>query len=275
MRTTPTARRLAPLCALVAVACAGRPPPPAARQEPVAAPPARPARLGDRVEVVRRIPHDPEAFTQGLTFFEGQLYESTGLNGRSSVRVLDATTGAVLRRREVDEAHFAEGLTVFGRRVFQLTYVTERCFVYDVDTLAPVTEHRYEGEGWGLTHDGRSLILSDGSDTLRFVDPETFAERRRVRVTDHGAPVDQLNELEMVDGELFANVWHSDHIARIDPATGDVRGYLELPFSRASLGLREREAVLNGIAYEPSTGRLLVTGKLWPWIFEIRLHGPA
>ena len=234
-----------------------------------AAPAVRPRRYTARV--VARVPHATEAFTQGLAFHEGALYESTGLRGRSSVRVLDPSTGAVTRRREVSDEHFAEGLTVLGGRVFQVTYQTHTCFVYDAATLAPVATHTYPGEAWGLTHDGRSLIMSDGTDTLRFLDPATFAERRSVRVTDRGAPLDQLNELEFVEGEVFANVWHHDRIARIAPLTGRVVAWIDLPFSRESLGLEEPEAVLNGIAYEPSTRRLLVTGKLWPVMFEIAL----
>lgn len=236
----------------------------------VALPPARSV-----ATVVARLPHATDAFTQGLAFHAGLLYESTGLHGHSSLRVIDPATGAVLRRRAVAAEHYAEGLTVLGGRVFQLTYQTHRCFVYDAETLEPVATHEYPGEGWGLTHDGRSLILSDGTDALRFVDPETFAERRRVRVTDGGAPLDQINELEMVEGELLANIWRSDRIARIDPASGRVLGWIELPFSRESLGLDEPEAVLNGIAYEPSTRRLLVTGKLWPAMFEVALSGGA
>lgn len=238
---------------------------------PVTAPAVTPtARFA--ADVVARIPHAPDAFTQGLEFYEGSLFESTGLYGRSTVRVLDPVTGSESRRRDVAPEHFAEGLTVFGRRIYQLTYETHRCFVYDAATLAPVAEHTYTGEGWGLTHDDRSLIMSDGTDTLRFIDPATFAVVRRVRVTDGGSPVTQINELEMVEGQVFANIWHGERIARIDPATGRVVGWIELPFSRDSLGLREPEAVLNGIAYEPSTRRLLVTGKLWPVIFEVRLR---
>jgi len=259
--------RLIALAIVVLSGCHRALPSPATQAAPVAAvvPAAPPTRYAARV--VARIPHDAEAFTQGLAFHEGALYESTGLRGRSSVRVLNATTGAVTRRRAVSDEHFAEGLTVLGDRVFQITYQTHTCFVYDAATLEPVATHTYPGEGWGLTHDGRSLIMSDGTDTLRFLDPTNFAERRLLRVTDHGAPVDQLNELEMVEGEVFANVWHHDRIARIDPLTGRVVAWIDLPFSRASQGLEEPEAVLNGIAYEPSTRRLLVTGKLWPAVF--------
>lgn len=230
----------------------------------------RPTRYTARV--VARVPHATEAFTQGLAFHEGALYESTGLRGRSSVRVLDPSTGAVTRRREVPDEHFAEGLTVLVGRVFQVTDQTHTCVVYDAATPgAGGHAHLNPGEAWGLTHDGHSLIMSDGPDTLRFLDPATFAERRSVRGTDHGAPVDQLNELEFVEGEVFANVWHHDRIARIAPLSGRVVAWIDLPFSRESLGLEEPEAVLNGITYEPSTRRLLVTGKLWPVMFEIAL----
>jgi glutaminyl-peptide cyclotransferase len=244
---------------LVASGCAATP----------RATPARPAQVMARV--VARLPHATDAFTQGLALHNGRLYESTGLLGHSSLRVVDVATGAVLRRVSVPAEHYAEGLTVLDGRVYQLTYQTHRCFVYDAETLALVAMHGYPGEGWGLTHDGRSLILSDGTDTLRVIDPESFAELRRVRVTDGGAAVDQINELEMVEGELLANVWRSDRIARIDPRSGRVLGWIALPFSRASLGLDEPEAVLNGIAYEPATRRIFVTGKLWPAMFEISL----
>lgn len=268
MTTTPLAARArSHLFALALLGCAAARPavlPAAVPAADATVAPGRPA-----VRVVARIPHAADAFTQGLAFHNGALYESTGLRGRSSLRVLDPAIGAITRRREVSDEHFAEGLTVFGGRIFQLTYLTNTCFVYDAATLEPVATHSYPGEGWGLTHDGRSLIMSDGTAELRFIDPDTFAERRRVRVTDGGAPVELLNELEMVEGELLANVWHDDRIARIDPSTGRVLGWIELPFSRESLGLDEPQAVLNGIAYEPSTRRLLVTGKLWPVMFEI------
>lgn len=223
-------------------------------------------------EIVARFAHDPDAFTQGLEFHDGLLFESTGLHGHSSVRAVEPATGHVVRSRPVAAEHFAEGLTVFNGRVYQLTLDSGRCFVYDPLTLEPITELTFAGDGWGLTHDARSLILSDGTDTLRFMDPTTFAEQRRVRVVDGAAGVERLNELEMVDGELFANVWHTDRIARIEPSTGRVLAWIDLRALRPPVSAEEPEAVLNGIAFEPSTHRLLVTGKLWPEMFEIRLR---
>jgi glutamine cyclotransferase len=224
------------------------------------------------VEIVSRFPHDPEAFTQGLEFSDGRLFESTGLYGHSSLREVELATGVVRRRHVVSRDHFAEGLTVFRGRIYQLTYQTHRCFVYDAATFAPVTEFDLPGEGWGLTHDDRALILSDGSDTLRFLDPTDFHLLRRVPVRDRGAPVAMLNELELVDGALYANVWQTDRIVRIDPATGRVTAWVDLALLRRELRLDESEAVLNGIAWEPTSRRLFVTGKLWPTLFEVRLR---
>ncbi|MBI5514649.1 MAG: glutaminyl-peptide cyclotransferase [Deltaproteobacteria bacterium] len=220
--------------------------------------------------VLARFPHDPDAFTQGLEFYQGRLYESTGLEGYSTLRVVDTRTGRVLRSRAVAPEHFAEGLTVFRGRVYQLTYRSGRCFVYDADTLEPVREFTYPGEGWGLSHDDQHLLMSDGTDTLRVLDPETFTALRTVRVTDGGVGVIHLNELELLGGELWANVWGSDRIARIDPRSGRVLGWLDLSAVHLQAGTEEPEAVLNGIAYEPTEGRLFITGKLWPWLFELR-----
>jgi glutamine cyclotransferase len=220
--------------------------------------------------VVKTYPHDRDAFTQGLQFVDGVLYEGTGLNGRSSVRRVDLQTGRVLQRHDLPEEYFGEGITVWQSTIVQLTYRSGVALVYDRATFAPLKRFAYQGEGWGLTHDGRSLIMSDGSDYLRLLDPATFAERRRVHVTANGEPLKNLNELEFVKGEILANVWQTDYLARIDPATGHVTGYIDL---RGLLTPRERASadVLNGIAYDASTDRLFVTGKLWPKVFEIRV----
>jgi glutamine cyclotransferase len=220
--------------------------------------------------VVRTLPHDRDAFTQGLQFVNGTLYEGTGLNGRSSVRRVELETGKVLQQRDVTSQYFGEGVTIFKDELFQLTWQSGLTFVYDARTFEPKRQLRYIGEGWGLTTDGVSLIMSDGTDALRFLDPATFAERRRVRVTAAGSPVRQLNELEWVMGDVLANVWQTDEVARIDPATGKVKAWIDL---RGLLTPREREAadVLNGIAYDAAGDRLFVTGKLWPKLFEIRL----
>ncbi len=219
--------------------------------------------------VVRSYPHDPNAFTQGLEYVDGVLYEGTGLNGRSSVRRVNLETGNVLKQHNIGAEYFGEGITIFGSSLFELTWQSGLAFVYDRNTLAPKKSFRYSGEGWGLTHDGTNLIMSDGSEFLRFLDPATFAERRRLRVTGVGQPVKNLNELEYVKGEIFANVWMTDYIARIDPATGRVNAYIDL---RGLMPANDSSRdVLNGIAYDETADRLFVTGKLWPRLFEIKL----
>jgi glutamine cyclotransferase len=232
--------------------------------------PPRPALPTFGYTVVRTYPHDRDAFTQGLQFVDGDLYEGTGLNGRSSIRKVNLETGAVLQKRDVPEAYFGEGITVWRRQILQLTWQSGVAFVYDRDTFAPIRTFRYRGEGWGLTHDGTSLIMSDGSDVLRVLDPMTFDTRRRLRVTASGSPVRELNELEYVKGEILANIWQTERVARIDPKTGNVTGWIELG---GLLTARERAGtdVLNGIAYDAARDRLFVTGKLWPKLFEIKL----
>ncbi len=220
--------------------------------------------------VVHTYPHDRDAFTQGLEVVDGVFYEGTGLNGRSSIRKVKIDTGEVLQKRDVPAEYFGEGITVRGNELFQLTWQSGVALVYDRATFAPKRQFKYSGEGWGLTQDKTALIMSDGSEFLRFLDPATFAEKRRVRVTVAGAPLKNLNELEYVKGEVFANVWQTDYVARIDPATGNVNGYIDF---RGLLTSREREAtdVLNGIAYDEATDRLFITGKLWPRVFEVRV----
>lgn len=221
--------------------------------------------------IVRSYPHDAAAFTQGLQFHEGVLYEGTGLNGQSSIRKVALETGGVLQRRDLDKAHFGEGITLWKSSIIQLTWQSGLAFVYDRTTFQPTRSFTYRGEGWGLTHDGTSLIMSDGTDELRFLDPATFKERRRLKVTVSGAPLPRLNELEFVKGEVLANIWQTDYVARIDPATGRATGMIDL---RGLLTPRERAAtdVLNGIAYDAARDRLFVTGKLWPRLFEIKLQ---
>jgi glutamine cyclotransferase len=221
-------------------------------------------------EIVRRYPHDSDAFTQGLEYAGGFLYEGTGLNGRSSIRKVKIETGDVVQRRAVGAEHFGEGITIWQDHLFELTWQSRIAFVYDLRTFQPLRTFPYQGEGWGLTHDTASLIMSDGTAALRFLDPATFSERRRVTATDGGVPIAELNELEYVKGEVWANVWTTDYIVRIDPATGRVTGWIDL---RGLLSSRERvsDAVLNGIAYDAAGDRLFVTGKLWPRLFEIKL----
>ncbi len=222
--------------------------------------------------VVRSYPHDHEAYTQGLVFHDNVFYESTGLNGRSSVRKVRVETGEVLQIRRLDSRYFGEGLAVVGNNMIQLTWQTEVGFVYDLASFEPRRTFSYTGEGWGLTNDGKRLVMSDGSPVLRFLDPATLKETGRLTVKDAGIPVEQLNELEIVKGEIYANVYQTHRIARISPKTGQVVAWIDLTGL-----LSERESagvdVLNGIAYDAATDRLFVTGKLWPKLFEIQIVG--
>jgi glutaminyl-peptide cyclotransferase len=221
-------------------------------------------------QVVRAYPHDVNAFTQGLQYVDGFLYEGTGLNGRSSIRKVKLETGEVVQKRDIARAYFGEGITIWKSDLIQLTWQSNVAFVYDKTTFEPRRTFKYKGEGWGLTHDGTSLIMSDGTDELRVLDPATFAEKRRVKVTAAGVPLRHLNELEYMNGEILANVWTTDSIARVSPDTGRVSAYIDL---RGLLTPREQASadVLNGIAYDAQGGRLFVTGKLWPRVFEIRI----
>jgi glutamine cyclotransferase len=238
--------------------------------------PGQPARVAIEpaiagFEIVKAYPHDGTAFTQGLVYVDGSLYESTGLNGQSTVRKVKLETGKVLQKQSVDPVHFAEGLTEWGDKLIQLTWQSGIGFIYDRATLRLKGTFNYQGEGWGLTHDGNRLILSDGTANLRFLNPDSFREIGRVVVRDHGTPVTELNELEFVKGEVYANVWHTNRIARISPATGEVLGWIDLAGLISPRLLPHSEAVLNGIAYDSGNDRLFVTGKLWPKLFEIRI----
>lgn len=220
--------------------------------------------------VVRSYPHDPEAFTQGLQFADGVFYEGTGLNGRSSIRRVAVETGAVLQKRDMPTQHFGEGIALWKGELFQLTWQSNLAFVYDAKTFAERRSFRVMGEGWGLTHDGTNFVMSDGTEFLRILDPVTFKELKRLRVMAAGSPLTRLNELEFVKGEIFANVWQTEYVARIDPATGRVNGYIDF---RGLLAPRERQRtdVMNGIAYDGTGDRLFVTGKLWPRVFEVKV----
>lgn len=222
-------------------------------------------------EVLHTYPHDRGAFTQGLLYLDGVLYESTGLNGESSLRKVDLQTGKVLQQISVPAQYFAEGLAELNGKLYQLTWQNHKCFVYDLATFKQEKEFSYPTEGWGLTTDGQSLIMSDGSEQIRFLDPATFEVKRAITVTARGNPVRNLNELEYVNGEIFANVWTTFKIVRIDPATGNVVGIIDLA---GILPFEDRAPdtdVLNGIAWDPKGERLFVTGKHWPKLFEIRL----
>jgi glutamine cyclotransferase len=223
-------------------------------------------------QVVEAWRHDPTAYTEGLAFDHGVLYESTGLNGRSTLRRVALRTGRVLHSVRLAQRHYAEGVTVWAGRAYQLTLIGRRGFVYDARTLRLQRTFRYGGEGWGLAHDGTSFVLSDGTEVLRFLDPATFAVRRKLIVRDGNERVTSLNELEVVDGAICANVFPTDRIACIDPASGRVRYWVDLSgLLPPALRPGDEQAVLNGIAYGGHPGRLLVTGKYWPRLFEIRL----
>jgi glutaminyl-peptide cyclotransferase len=222
--------------------------------------------------VVHEYPHDPDAFTQGLLYENGSLFESTGLPGRSSLRRVDLQTGHVEQIIRVPDEFFAEGLTDWQNYLIQLTWQSHVGFVYDRSTFRKLKEFHYSGEGWGLTHDNKQLIMSDGSATLRFLDPADFHVMRTLAVADGAEPVQYLNELEYVKGEIWANVWQTDRVARISPATGKVLGWINLEGILKPSSRTEKTDVLNGIAYDATHDRLFVTGKLWPKIFEIKLQ---
>jgi glutamine cyclotransferase len=239
---------------------------------PVASPPADAPVPTYGYEVVATYPHDPEAFTQGLIYLKGILLESTGLNGRSTLRKVDLATGRVRDEVKLSSEFFGEGMTVLGEKIYQLTWQNQKGFVYDLQTLAPQQEFSYDGEGWGLTTDGASLILSDGTNRLRFLDPHTFKVTRTIDVFDRaGSPLKRLNELEFIRGEIYANVWQTPYVARIDPATGRLLGVIDFTGLLAPEDLRPGTDVLNGIAYDAVGDRLFVTGKNWPKLFEVRL----
>ncbi len=225
----------------------------------------------DGYRIVNTYPHDRNAFTQGLIFLDGHLYESTGENGQSSLRMVDLETGRVLQDAPLPQKYFAEGLTNWGSTLVQLTWLSHVGFVYDRFSFRLLRTFNYDYEGWGLTQDGKNLIESDGSSTLRFLDPKNFGVVRSIEVTDGGKPVQNVNELEYIHGEIYANIWHSDRIARISPATGRVLGWIDLTGLLPADRHPGPEGVLNGIAYDSQHDRLFVTGKLWPLLFEIKI----
>lgn len=222
-------------------------------------------------EIVNTWPHDRDAYTQGLVFHEGKLLESTGQEGRSSLRLVETQTGKVLKKADVPRPYFAEGITLFKGRVYQLTWQHQLGFIYDADSFEKLGEFSYRGEGWGLTNDGNSLIMSDGTNRIRFLDPDNFQVSRTISVLEGVTPVDRLNELEYVQGEIYANIWHKDRVARIEPQTGRLIGWIDLAGLRALSDAKDNESVLNGLAYDETNDRLYVTGKLWPKLFEIRV----
>jgi glutamine cyclotransferase len=221
--------------------------------------------------IIDEYPHDSEAFTQGLVFADGELYEGTGLWGRSSLRRVDLESGAVLQSLSLPSRFFGEGITVYGDKIIQLTWQSRVGFVYDRESFQLVEQFIYDTQGWGLTYDGQHLIMSDGTAILRFVHPQTFEEVRQLAAYGQDGPVTRLNELEYIHGQIYANVWQTDRVARIDPISGEVRSWIDL---KGLLSLEDRDQpadVLNGIAYDAAEDRLLVTGKLWPKLFHIEV----
>jgi glutaminyl-peptide cyclotransferase len=224
------------------------------------------------VSVVHAYPHDRGAFTEGLFYLDGYLYESTGLNGKSSVRKVDLASGRVLQSQALDPKYFGEGIVAWKCQLIQLTWQSHVGFVDDLATFKPLRRFSYPGEGWALTEDGHQLIMSDGTAQLRFLDPTTLKETHRLTVTADGQPVKNINELEWVKGEILANIWLTDFIARIDPATGKVTGWIDVTGLMSPADLADNpDAIPNGIAYDAEHDRLFVTGKLWPKLFEIKL----
>ena len=255
----PIRLRLAPLVTLLAVAWASA---------VLAALPVH------GVEVKAAYPHDPRAFTQGLLYLNGQLYESTGLEGRSTIRRVRLADGAVLQSKAISPDLFGEGIVNWGNELISVTWQDQVGFRWDLKTFALRSSFKYPGEGWALTQDGKHLIMSDGTPALRFLDPNTFKEVRRVRITAEGRPVTGLNEIEWVKGEVWGNIWQTNLIARIDPRTGVVKSLIDLSALPETARKPNVDAVPNGIAYDSQGDRLFVTGKLWPRLYEVRLTPP-
>ncbi|MCE5333561.1 MAG: glutaminyl-peptide cyclotransferase [Desulfobacteraceae bacterium] len=227
------------------------------------------------VKIVRTFPHDPTAFTEGLVYANGALYESTGLNGRSSLRKVEIESGNVTQKYDMPSQHFGEGLTMWNGLLYQLTWRSNRGFVYDSESFALRDTFNFAGEGWGLSHDGTNLVMSTGGSKLIFLNPDGFAQERVLPVVDRGRPVQLLNELEFINGEIFANIWQKDVVARISPKTGAVTGWIDMSSLREAVSDSDNAEALNGIAYDPEGDRIFVTGKFWPSVFQIEIVGDS
>ena len=224
------------------------------------------------VSVVREFPHDRSAYTQGLEIHSGKLYESTGQVGFSSIRLVDLESGKVLKKTKVAAPHFAEGITIFKNKIYQLTWQSKVGFIYDLESLKQTSQWEYSGEGWGITNDGNHLIMSDGTNMLRFIDPANMQTVRTLAVmADNGKPVPQLNELEFIEGEIWANVWMADVVVRIDPSTGHLKGVIDCSPLRRIVEKDQNAEVLNGIAYDKENKKIYLTGKDWGSLFEVKI----
>ncbi len=221
--------------------------------------------------IVNTYDHDSNAFTQGLVYYEGVFYEGTGRYGFSNIRKVEIDTGDVLQSRDIADQYFGEGITLWNDQLLQLTWQAQKGFIYDRETFEPQGEFSYPTEGWGITHDGSKLMMSDGSNAIFYLNPDTFEITSGVEVVDKGQQINRLNELEYINGEIWANVWLTNNIVRIDPVSGDVIGWLDLTGLKPTADLNNRDAVLNGIAYDEENDRLFVTGKWWSKLFEIQL----
>ena len=261
---------LALALSLTTPACAQQPAPAAADAGNNSSQAAEPPVVNYSYRIVNTYPHDPRAFTQGLFYLNGNLYESTGQVGQSTIRRVHFEDGRVLQSVQIPPGLFGEGITNFGNQIVSITWQGGNGYRWDLPTLRRTGEWHYEGEGWGLTQNGTDIIMSDGTSAIRFLDPVTLAERRRITVTIQGTELTELNELEWVNGEIYANIWQTGSIARIDPASGRVTGMIDLS-ALARENTTNPDAVLNGIAYDAQHRRLFVTGKLWPRLYEIDL----
>ena len=225
----------------------------------------------DGYKVVAKYPHSTASYTEGFFYLDGIFYEGTGMSGRSAVLAIDPSTGKAAQRVDLPAPYFGEGIVDWGPNLYEWTWKSHVCFVYDRFSLRQLKQFHYTGEGWGMTRTAKELITSDGTSTLRFRNPETFQETRHVVVKDDGKPVDQLNELEFIHGQIYANIWHSDRIARISPRDGRVVGWVDLAGLMPEEQRVDAESVLNGIAYDAKRDRIFVTGKQWPAVFEIKV----
>jgi glutamine cyclotransferase len=223
------------------------------------------------IKVINIFPHDPDAFTQGLIYHQGYLYESTGLHGKSTLRKVDIKTGKIIKIIKLAHEYFGEGITILGKNIYQLTWLNKTGFVYDLEEFKKVSTFPYQGEGWGITTDGQYLFMSDGSAVISCVDPMTFAVVRKIIVHEGRKQIGNLNELEFVKGEIWANIFQKDLIVRISPVTGKVLGWIDLSLLYSLIPQHKNIDVLNGIAYDHKRDRIFVTGKLWPKIFEIKV----